>query len=342
MRRIVIGILGLIVAAVLFFVLCTFTQRPWEVVILDRAGMVVDQPTHLAYNLYFCLPIDKVVRVDTRLHLFKGTLTEINTKGKEPIMVQIFAAWRIKTPRDFYRKLAGSDTKAKEFIDQKITGDIAAVIGQHTLDELYNIDEKQMKMKDIEDQVIQHANQQSTKVVATGEHEAETEMPGLAAQGLEVKQVGFSRFAFPPAVAQSVYERMAAERMVQATDSRTQGDSESNRLRSEGEQEARRILSEADKQAQVIRGEGTAQAYKILADVQKDQATRELYSYWKNMELLGKSMTQRSYFIMTPDDPLLAPVYKFVRQGPAATQPGTAPAKAPPAAGQGTQNTINH
>ena len=340
MRRIVIGILGLIVAAVLFLVLCTFTQRPWEVVILNRAGRVVEHPTNLAYNLYFCLPIDKVVRVDTRLHLFKGTLTEINTKGKEPIMVQIFAAWRIKDPVEYYRRLAGNDEKAKAFIDQKITGDIAAVIGQHTLDELYNTDEKQIKMKEIEDQVIQHANVQATRVVVAGEHEAETEIPGLAAQGLEVKQVGFSRFAFPPAVAQSVYERMAAERNVQATNFRTQGDSEGARLRSEGEQEARRILSEADKQAQTIRGEGAAQAYKILADVQKDAATSEFYRFWKNMELLSKSMTQRSYFIMTPDDPLLAPIYKFVRQGAAAT--GPAPARTDPVGGANSAPVIVH
>ncbi len=312
----------------LFFVLCTYTQRPYEVVILDRAGRVVDSPTNLAYNLYLCSPIDKVVRIDTRLHLFQGTLTEINTKGKEPIMVQIFAAWKIKDPKVFYSNLRGSDELAIAFIGQKITGDVASVIGQYNLEELYNTDDTQVNMNKIEDEIIQHANVQETTVTAgKGADAGAVHVPGLLSQGLEVDQVGFSRFAFPPSVAQSVYERMTAERTKQATDYRTQGDSEFSKLQAEGQQEAQQIRSKAEADAQKIRGEGAAAAIQILADVQQDSETRDFYRFWKNMELLNKSMTQRSYFIMTPEDPLFAPIYKFARQG---STPANFPPSAPP------------
>ncbi len=314
MRRLLIGILGLIVLAVLFFVLCTFIQRPYEVIILDRAGSIVEHPTHIAYSLYFCLPTDKVVPIDTRLHMFQSITTQINTKDKEPIMVRIFAAWRVDRAHAvrFYSHLSRNDDRAKDFIGQKITGVTGAVVGQHTMDDLYNVDEKQVKMREIEDQIIQTAN----LVGATNE--------GLAAQGIEITQVGFSRFAFSPDNADSVYRRMVSERQVQAINFRTKGESERSRLEAEGEQEAQKIRSEADAKAQKIRGEGAAQAIQIIGEVQRDPETQSYYSYWKKMELLGKAMTNKTYLIMTPEDPLIAPIYKFASGGgtiPAATQP---------------------
>jgi len=322
MRRLLIGMLGLIVLGVLFFVLCTYTQRPYEVVILDRAGSIVEHPTNLVYNLYFCLPTDKVVRIDTRLHLVQSLTTQINTKDKEPIMVRIFAAWRVKRDNAvrYYSHLSANDDRAKDFIGQKITGVTGAVVGQHTMDELYNIDETKVKMRQIEDQIIQTAN------------ESGAASAGLGAQGLEITQVGFSRFAFSPDNADSVYRRMVSERQVQATNFRTQGESEFARLVAEGEQEAQKLRSDAESKAQKIRGEGAAQAIQIISEVQRDPETQAFYRFWKNLELLGKSMTQRSYFIMTPDDPLIAPLYKFAREGgPALTQPAGPKTPAAPA-----------
>ena len=43
MKRVVIGIFSAVVLFILFVVLCTFVQRPYEEVLLDRFGTLIPQ-----------------------------------------------------------------------------------------------------------------------------------------------------------------------------------------------------------------------------------------------------------------------------------------------------------
>ena len=76
MRRVMLGVIGFLVLAVLFIVLCTFVKRPYERVLLLRFGSLVEEPgqARICYNWYLKFPTDSVVRFDTRLHLYTGPL----------------------------------------------------------------------------------------------------------------------------------------------------------------------------------------------------------------------------------------------------------------------------
>src|SRR5579884_799094 len=98
MRRIVIGIFTAVVLVIAFLVLCTFVRRPYEYVLLDRFGTIIDQDHQTrivpAYNWYFKLPTDSVVRIDTRIHMYTSPMKEVVTTGSETLSVRTYAAWR--------------------------------------------------------------------------------------------------------------------------------------------------------------------------------------------------------------------------------------------------------
>src|ERR1043165_9150785 len=100
MKRAVLGIFAAVVLLILFVVLCTFVRRPYERVLIDRFGTLIDpgQKGTIAYNWYFKLPTDSLVRVDTRLHMEPLPFIEYTTQLNEPISVRAFIVWRITDP----------------------------------------------------------------------------------------------------------------------------------------------------------------------------------------------------------------------------------------------------
>ncbi|MGN6370198.1 MAG: SPFH domain-containing protein [Phycisphaerae bacterium] len=327
MRRTVIGVFTAIVVVILFLVLCTFVRKPYEYVLLDRFGHIIDQPQqmHIAYNWYLKLPTDNVIRIDTRLHMDTTPLQEVVTAGSDAISVQTYSAWRIKDPIKFYRTTGGSDTRAKQIMEQKMTGLVQAKLASHTLEEIFNNDDAKIHTDEIEREVADEATHGSPD--GAGGRTA-----GVEDQGLEIVQIGFSRMAFPPANADAVYARMAAERYKQAAAYKSQGDSDANRIVKKGEADAAGIRAEAQKQAGEIRGDGDRKALEILAGVQQSPSARDFYEYWKSMEFVKSSLAKNTYLVLPTDADWLkalftAPTAVNPQTQQQATNPPAEPAK---------------
>jgi membrane protease subunit HflC len=317
----VIGIFTAIVLVIVFLVLCTFVRKPYEYVLLDRFGHIIeqDQQARIMYNWYFKLPTDSVIRVDTRLHMDTTPLQEVVTAGSESLSVRTYSAWRIIDPVKFYRTTAGSDTRAKQIMEQKLSGLVQAKLASHKLDEIFNVDDSKIHTDEIEREVADEATNGSPDATAPG-----GKTPGVKDQGLEIVQIGFSRMAFPPANATAVYARMAAERYKQAAAFKSQGDSEATATVAAGESDAKKIRSEAQRKAGEIRGEGDRKALEILASVQESPAAREFYEYWKSMEFVKSSLAKNTYLVLPTDADWLkslfaAPAGTSAKQGAAAT-----------------------
>ncbi len=324
MRRTVIGVFTAIVLVILFLVLCTFVRKPYEYVLLDRFGHIVeqDQQTRIMYNWYLKLPTDTVIPIDTRIHMDTTPLQEVVTGGGDSISVQAYAAWRITDPVKFYKTTAGSDTRAKQIMEQKLTGLMKAKIAAHTLDELFNPDDSKIHTDEIEHEVAQEATRGSPDPSAPGGLTA-----GIEDQGLAIVQIGFSRLAFPPANADAVYARMSAERFKQASKYRSEGDSDATRIVADGRSQAAIIRSSAQEQAGQIRGDGDRQALEILAGVQGSPAARDFYEYWKSMEFVKSSLAKNTYLVLPTDADWLKALFNAPTAAPG-TQPNAAAAPA--------------
>jgi len=312
MRRVIIAIFSVVVLAILFVVLCTFVRRPYEIVLINRFGELIEcsdatvqQHPPMMYNWYFKFPTDSIVRIDTRLHLEQTPLQQVVTKGSEPISIRTFVAWRIVDPMKFYKTTSGSDEKARGIIGRKISGLVQAKVATHNLDELFNTDPEKVHMADMENAIATEATKgsQDPNVPATDR------MTGVDEQGLQIVQVGFSRMAFPPSNAEAVYNRMSAERNKQATAFRTQGQAIAEQLRSEGDAEAAKIKGTAVKEAERIRGEGDQQANQILASVQESKAARDFYQYWKKLDFAKGSLTKNTYIVLDTDTDWLSVLF---------------------------------
>lgn len=316
MRRFVIGIFTLAVVAILFMVLCTYVRKPYEKILLIRFGNIVPEKDQsaIAYNWYFKWPTDSVERMDTRLHLFTSPLQQTVTGSSEPISVQTFAAWRIADPEKFYKTISANDESANRTISQKLSSLVQGKINTHHLDEIFNTDDKKVVTQQLETEIAHEATYGS----------ADGQLKGVNEQGLEIVEVGFSRIAFPPANAQSVYQRMAAERTTQAVAYLSEGKSQSDAIKADGTAQATEIKAKAVAEAEQIRGQGDRKALEILAAVQTSRSARDFYEYWKSMEFVKSAFTKNTYLVLSADSDLLHSVFNAPPQphnAPAATQP---------------------
>ena len=337
MRRLVIGIFSLIVLAILFVVLCTFVRKPYETIILDRFGGIIvfnddtmKEHPPIMYHWYFKYPTDRVVPIDNRIHLYTSPLQQVVTKGSEPISVRTFAAWRIIDPQKFYYT-TGSDERARAIIGLKISGLVQARVAAHKLDEIFNTDATKVRTQDMEKQIAEEVTNGTEDPDVPG-----GKMSGVADQGLQIVQIGFSRMAFPPDNAKSVYDRMAAERNKQAQDFLAQGRALQQQLEGQGEAEAKKIRGLAVEEAQKIMGQGDSEANAILLSVQESKERRDFYQYWKSLEFVTGSFTKNTYIVITTDTPWLESLFRAPLNvvGAAATQATRVPPPAsnPPAA----------
>jgi membrane protease subunit HflC len=324
----VIGLFSAVVLVIVFLVLCTFVRRPYERILLDRFGHIIDQDqqVRIMYNWYFKLPTDKIIPIDTRLHMYTTPLQEVVTAGSEPIAVSTYAAWRITDPVKFYRTTSGNDTRAMAIMSQKLSGLVQSKLANHKIDEIFNTDETKLHTNEIEHEVAVEASIGSPDPTSPGGRTA-----GIEDQGLEIVQIGFSRIAFPPSNANAIYNRMASERYKQASVYRSQGESDAQRIRDEGQSDATKIRAGAQQQAGEIRGAGDRQALEILAGVQQSPAARDFYEYWKSMEFVKSSLAKNTYLVLPTDADWLKSLFSAPTSAPQtpATQPSVGQASSP-------------
>ena len=327
MRKTVIGIISAVVLVALFLVLCTFRARPYEMVVVVRFGAIVPTPGRIAYNWYLCYPTDKVVRLDSRLHVYPSDLIEMPMSG-EPINVRTFTAWRIKDPALFYRKFEDNDTEATKFLNNEVRAATQDVLARHKFDQIFNASAAAtaptddhgsagVQTKQIEEEIMARVNtNMRPSVTKDGEHH-----DGV---GMEVVEVGFSRFAFALSASEKIYTRMSAERERLAQRYIDEGKTEAAKIAADGDAQAAVIVGQAKRQAEVIKSQAEKEALDIIAEMQEKPYAKDLYEFWRSLELFKSAIKPGTVMILTAADPILRGFHgPTLVPPPPATQPGT-------------------
>jgi membrane protease subunit HflC len=315
MRKLAIGTIVSVVVVVLFCELCTVVAKPYQKILLDRFGEIVSHPTRICYNWFLCYPTDRVIRLDMRLHLYQSDNREVSTSAGEPISIRTFALWKIINPVLYVDRLPGGTPAVQRYLDNKIQSAVLKQMGHYTLDEMFNVDVKKLKMQQAEENIQHKVNS------------------GMQSLGIDVVKVGFARMTFPPDVAARVYQRMTAERNKIASEYINQGEKEAQITVAQGSEQATEIRSAASKQAAIIRGQADASAYAILNSVQETPQARQFYRFWKSLQLFQNSMGDTTYWVLTPNNPVTEPLFTQLKM--VETPVAKTPIKAdPPAAGK--------
>lgn len=283
MKTPILALIAIIILLVLGNSTYTIDQGEQGIIVQfgEPIGEVVDQP-----GLHFKKPfIQEVRRYDKRLLAWDGDVSQIPTLGREFVLVDTTARWRIVDPLKFLRSVrdeSGARTRMDDIIDS-VTRDI---ISGTELEEIVRSRDWKVDTKALEDEVVVAQDIDLTKP-KKGREKLEQEMLAAAATqmpdlGIELVDVRIRRINYIDSVRRQVETRMISERQSIAARFRAEGQGRSSEILGEMERELRTIRSEAERQAAEIRGKADAEATKIYGDAYGSDA--EFYAFFRTLE----------------------------------------------------------
>lgn len=131
------------------------------------------------------------------------------------------------------------------------------------------------------------------------------ELEGLRAQyfvplsiefGIEVVDVRIKRADFPEAIAESVFDRMKAERSRIASGLRAEGEQRELEIRADVDRQATVTLQTAEGFAAQIRGEGESEAIKILAAALEQDP--DFYDFQRTLEAYRNTLDSETTLVL--------------------------------------------
>ncbi|MDA0275787.1 MAG: protease modulator HflC [Proteobacteria bacterium] len=275
------SILAAIVALAMLASSVMFTVDQRQNAIVFQFGEVRDVVTKPGLN--FKLPLVQNVRyLDTRILTFDDPdPSRFITAENKPVLVDTYVKWRIVDARAYYVAV-GNERGAANRIGQTVNGLLREEFGKRTVHEVVS-GERETIMTKVRDRVDQDAKN----------------------IGVEIVDVRLKRVDLPGEVSADVYRRMESERKRVASELRSTGAAEAERIRAEAEKQREVILADAYRDAQRTRGEGDAKAASTYAAA--FSLKPEFYAFYRSMEAYRSTFRSRS------DVMLLEPNSEFFR-----------------------------
>ncbi len=258
----------------------------------EPIGDVITEP-----GLHWRLPfIQEVRRFDKRLLDWDGDVTQIPTLGREFIIVDTTARWRIADPLQFLRSVrdeAGARTRLDDILDS-VARDI---VSGTELEEIVRSADWQVDVSGLAEEEAKALEAANLERPNKGRGQLEREMLAAAVElmpqlGIELVDVRIKRINYIDSVGEQVESRMISERQSIAERFRSEGEGRSQEILGNMQRELRRISSEADRQAQEIVGQADAEATRIYGESYGQDP--EFYSFFKTLEsysALGENTT---------------------------------------------------
>lgn len=294
MKTIIAAGLAVIILVAANFTLYTVDEAEQAIIVQfgEPIGDVITEP-----GLKFKLPWQDVRYFDRRLLVWDGDVTQIPTLGREFILVDTTARWRIEDPLLFLtsvRDEAGARTRLDDIIDSVVRD----MVSSTELEEIVRSRDWEVDVDDLEDPALAERDDVDLQQRPTLGRElleaeilarAKDSMPDL---GIYLDDVRVKRVNYIQSVRLQVENRMVAERQSIAERFRSEGRGRSQEILGNMERDLRRISSEAGREAEQIRGEADAEATRIYGDA--FGADPEFYSFFRTLEsyrVLGENST---------------------------------------------------
>jgi len=268
-RLISIAIGAAIVLALVASSMFVVDQHRYAVVYaLGELREVIKEP-----GLHFKLPppFQNVVYLDKRLQtLDTADGARFLTAEKKDLLVDVFVKWRINDPRQYLVAIGGGNPeRGAERLAQVVQVALNAEIGARKVGDVLSGPREQL------------AGALRERVAA-----------GSRQLGVEIADVRVKRVDFTAPVNTAVLERMKAERLRVANETRSTGSAEAEGIRADADRQRSVILAEAFRDAQTIMGEGDAKATQIYA--QSFGKNPEFYRFYRSMEAYRATFKSRS------------------------------------------------
>lgn len=246
----------------------------------EPVGEVITEP-----GLHWKKPfIQDVRRFDKRIMPWDGDVSQVPTLGREFILVDATARWKITDPLKFMQSVrdeAGARTRLDDIIDSAVRD----IISGTDLEEIvrsadWAVDAKVLKDEGVTIEVdLDKPKKGREKLEQEILHAAAKQTPEL---GIELVDVRLKRINYIDSVRAQVENRMVSERQSIAERFRSEGQGRSQEILGEMERELRTIRSDAERQAAEIRGKADAEATRIYGE--SFGADPEFYAFMTTLE----------------------------------------------------------
>ena len=300
--HILIGIVAL--AFVLFVSGALYTVDETEQVIITQFGKPVGEPTTSA-GLKFKIPfIQQVNPIDKRILEWDGDPSNMPTKDKLYIAVDLFARWRITDPLQYFLRLR-DERSAQSRLDDILGSETRNAVAKHELIEMVRTTRDREPLRDASLSEADLATLGGLVPIRKGRALVEQEIfdaagPKVEVFGIELLDIRFKRINYNESVRPKIYERMISERRQIAERFRSEGNGEAARINGNRERELNRIRSEAYREVEEIRGDADAKATGIYASAyNRSEESADFYQFQKTMDMYKTVLQTNSTLIMS-------------------------------------------
>ena len=305
----------IVVAAILLLVSNAFYKvKETEQVIITQFGKPVGNPVTEA-GLKMKLPfVQNINPIEKRILEWDGSPTNMPTKDKLYIAVDLFARWRITDPLQYFLRLR-DERSAQSRLDDILGSETRNAVAKHELIEIIRSTKDRQPERDASLSEADLATLGSLVPISKGRSLVEVEIFNAAAEkvkvfGIELLDIRFKRINYNESVRPKIYDRMISERRQIAERFRSEGNGEAARINGLRERDLNKVRSEAYKEVEEIRGAADAKATEIYAEAynSSDEA-RDFYEFQKTMDMY-KSVIKNNTTLMLSTE---SEAFKFLK-----------------------------
>lgn len=260
---------GVVVAAGLAQT-CLYTVGEREYAMLFALGELKTVVTEPGLHFKLPAPLQNVVYLDKRILTLDASGADlVQTSEKKNLMIDTFVKWRIGDARRYWVSFQGSERAASDRLAMLLRDVLNIAVNKRTVNQITS-SEREKAMAEI----------------------SELLQARVKALGIDIVDVRMKRVDFTPEISESVYSRMEAERKRVASEERSKGAAQAERIRAGADRQSEVILAEAYRDAQKTKGEGDGEAARIYADAfGKDP---EFARFYRSLEAYRRSFSQKA------------------------------------------------
>ena len=287
-----------------------YTVSEVEQVIITQFGKPVGEPV-VSAGLKTKVPfIQEVNPIDRRVLEWDGPASDMPTKDKLYISVDLFARWRITDPLQYFLRLR-DERSAQSRLDDILGSETRNAVAKHELIEIIRTTKNREPLRDtLLTDAERELNMGALVGIQKGRKLVEEEIFAAAAEkvqvfGIELLDIRFKRINYNDSVRPKIYDRMISERRQIAERFLSEGNGEAARIRGNRVRDLNKIQSEAYRQVEEIRGVADAKATEIYAAAynQSPEAI-DFYEFTRTMQAYATVIDENSTLVLSTDSDL--------------------------------------
>lgn len=270
------GVLIFVALTALLVGMSVFTVDEREHAVKFQLGQIVR--SDYMPGLHFKWPfLQRVQKFPNRILNFEDSEERFLTGEQKNLLVDYFVTWRVVDPEQYYVSVQGDEQAAVLRLAAVVREGIKAAVSRRDLQEVVSADRSEL----MNEMLV----------------ELRSKSPEF---GIEVVDVRVKRIDLENEVSESVYDRMRAERRLDAEAIRAEGNREAVQIRATADREQTVILSNARRDAETIRGQGDATAAQIYAAAYSQD--RDFYAFYRSMQAYRESIGgSQDVLVLQPD-----------------------------------------